>query len=104
MYQYTHFMRYLHDYGEEIEILFSKISGNKKLLHDFLFDLLSPSEYKDLAVRLQIIRQLAQGLPHRQIAKNLKVSVATVTRGSRELANKSGGFRQIIDKYYKTPG
>ena len=94
-------MRYIHKYGVELESLIKKAAKNNVLLHEFLFDLLSPTEYKDLAVRLQIVKQLQKNTPQRKIAKNLKVSIATVTRGSRELLNKKGGFARIIDKAKK---
>ena len=94
-------MEYKTEYAQELEGLLSKIGSNKNLLHEFLFDLLSPTEYKDLAVRWQIVKMLKAKVSHREIAKKLKVSVATVTRGSRELANKKGGFKQVLDKYYK---
>ncbi len=93
-------MLYKHEYGVELEILVGKIGKNKHLMREFLFDLLSPAEYKDLAVRWQIIKLLKGGITHREIAKKLKVSVATVTRGSRELANKKGGFQSVFKKFY----
>jgi len=93
-------MRYIHKYGEELEDLLKMAAKNKDLLHELLFDLLSPAEYKDLAVRWQIAKQLKKNLAQRDIAKNLKVSISTVTRGSREMANKKGGFAKILKKYY----
>ncbi len=89
-------MHYKHEYGEELEELLIKVSKNKKLLKEFLFDLLSPAEYKDLAVRWQIVKLLDKNVSHRDIATKLKVSVATVTRGSRELTNKKGGFKKAL--------
>ena len=94
-------MKYKYEYGKELEGILINISKDRKLLREFLQDLLSPSEYKDLAVRWQIIRQLDSKNSQRDIVKNLKVSIATVTRGSRELLNKTGGFRLVLDKYYK---
>ncbi len=93
-------MRYIHKYGVELEGLLKKSAKSKGLMHELLFDLLSPAEYKDLAVRWQIVKQLQKGVPHRDIAKNLKVSVSTVTRGSREMMNKNGGFAKVLKKYY----
>lgn len=94
-------MQYKHEYGVELEQLLVKVAKdrNKAFVREFLFDLLSPAEYRELAVRWQIVKQLEKKVPHRDIAKNLKVSVATITRGSRELANKKGGFRMALDKY-----
>ncbi len=91
-------MKYEQKYGKELELLVFKVAKNKKLLHEFLIDLLSPSEYKDLGIRWQIVKLLNKGMPHREIAKRLRVSVATVTRGSRELANLKGGFRLMLKK------
>ena len=93
-------MKYTKEYGQELEELIIKTSRNKTVLHEFLLDLLSPAEYKELAVRWQIMMQLEQGVSHREIAKNLMVGVGTITRGSRELANKKGGFRIVLDKYF----
>ncbi len=94
-------MQYKHGYGVELEELIGKIGRNKKLMREFLFDILSPAEYRELSVRWQIVKLLANDLPHREISKQLKVSVATVMRGSRELMNKKGGFRTALQKYYK---
>lgn len=95
-------MQYKHEYGVELEHLIEKIGQgkDKKLVREFLFDLLSPAEYRELAVRWQIIKMLEKKIPHRKISKTLKVSVATINRGVRELSNKKGGFRTALDKYY----
>jgi Trp operon repressor len=81
--------------------MLKKAAKDKALLHEFLFDILSPAEYKDLAVRWQIAKQLHKDVPQRDIAKNLKVSISTVTRGSREMMNKNGGFMKVLKKYYR---
>lgn len=94
-------MQYTHQHGQELEDLLIKISRDKKLFHEFLFDLLTPQEYTDLAVRWQIIKMLKENIPQREIVKKLKVSMATVTRGSRELLNKKGGFNEVYQKYFK---
>ena len=67
------------------------------LMDAFLQDLLTPVEFDDIAMRWQIVKQLARGVPQREIAKNLGVSIATITRGSRELQDKKGGFRQVLN-------
>lgn len=63
---------------------------------DFLLDLLSPSEFDDMVARWQIIKLLDAGEHQRDIAKELKVSIAKITRGSRELLDKHGGFGQVL--------
>jgi len=66
---------------------------DKKELRDFLQGILTPKEINELSTRLQIIRMLKKGTPHHEIAKKLKVGVATVTRGSKEL--QLGRFKSI---------
>lgn len=88
-------------YIRELIEIFQKASEDKKLLDSFLIDVLTPREYEELSFRWQIIKQLNRGIPQRKIAENLGVGIATITRGSRELRDKKGGFHQVLEKYYK---
>ena len=83
-------------YAEELVGVLQKIAQDKGLLKAFLQDILSPVEYKELGVRWQIVKQLAAGHSQRDVAKNLHTAVATVTRGSRELADPNGGFQKVL--------
>ena len=47
--------------------------------------LLTPNEIEEMLRRLKILELLEQGVPQRDIAKQLGVGIATVTRGSRAL-------------------
>lgn len=85
-------------YKSELHTIMAKASHSPMLLDGFLRDLLTPQEYEEIAVRWQIVRLLAEGVPQRTIAKNLKIGIATVTRGSRELSNPKGGFRKLLKK------
>ena len=67
-----------------------------KLMDGFMEDILTPAEFEEIVTRWQIIKQLANGVPQRKIAANLGVSIAKITRGSRELRNKQGGFWQVL--------
>lgn len=71
--------------GELIET-FLKIKSGEEML-DFLKGILTPNELDQLSTRLQIVKMLKKGIQQQQIAKKLKVGIATVTRGSRELKN-----------------
>ena len=88
--------------GELTEV-FQKVSQDRELLKEFLKDILTPKEYKLLGIRWQIVKQLGKGLSQRQIADNLGISTATITRGSRELLDKAGGFTKVLEKYYAKP-
>ena len=47
--------------------------------------LLTPNEISEMQRRLQIFSLLEEGVSQREIAKQLGVGIATVTRGSRAL-------------------
>ena len=72
-------------------------SHDKQLLEVFLTDLLTPGEFEEFVRRWQIVKALHAGTPQREIAKNLGISIATVTRGSRVLRDKQGGFNRVLD-------
>ena len=84
-------------YARELVALLAKIGAlDKNLLQEFLIDLLTPAEYRELALRWQIVKLLYQGFPHRVVAKQLGVGIATVSRGSRELLDPNGGFNRVL--------
>lgn len=72
------------------------IAPSKALLKAFLRDLLTPAEYRDTALRWRIVKRLAQGVPQRDIAATLGVSLSKITRGSRELSDERGGFSRVL--------
>lgn len=54
-------------------------------MSNLLEGLLTPKEIIELVQRLEIVKRLKSGQPQHQIAEELGVGVATVTRGSREI-------------------
>lgn len=60
---------------------------NKQGLEDFLTGITTQSEREILAHRLEIVERLLKDQPQHQIATDLGVGVATVSRGAKELAN-----------------
>lgn len=73
-----------------------EIGNNPAFLDSFLRDLLTTSEYLEIKKRWEIIKMLNAGINQHQIAKNLHVGIATVTRGSRALRESKGGFKKIL--------
>jgi len=61
-----------------------------------LQDLLTPKERESLAERWQIIKFLASGMPQREIADRLGVSISKITRGSRVMQEGRGGFAKAL--------
>ncbi len=66
-----------------------------------LEDILAPRELDSVAKRWQEIQALAAGLPQRDIARKLRISMSKITRGSRMLQYGSGGFRHFLRKLGK---
>jgi len=77
--------------GELVEAFLANKSKSEMI--DFLKGILTPRELEELTTRLQIVKLIKKGLPHQEIAHRLKVGVATVTRGSREL--QVGRFTKV---------
>lgn len=73
---------------------FIEDSKNAALLEDSLLGLTTPKERVEFARRIEIAKRLIRGDTHHQIAQELKVGVATVSRGSRELAQ--GRFKVLL--------
>ena len=84
------------DYKKELADVFYKISKDRTLVTDFLKEILTPREFDNLAVRWQIVKRLGKGEHHQAIAEALHLGVATVTRGSREMRKKEGGFNRAL--------
>ena len=85
-------------FGELVDII-NRAAGDKKLLMEFLLDLWTPTEIREMSKRWQIVKMLEKNVPQHKIARKLKVSVVTVTRGSREMSNPQGGFQLALKKF-----
>lgn len=69
---------------------------DKELLENFLVGVTTEKERGELVRRVEIIKRLVAGEPQAKIANDLGVGVATVTRGSKELAQ--GRFQVLRGK------
>ena len=90
-------------YKQELRRLLREIAKEPDMLESFLVDILTPAEYDEIARRWQIVKQLSEKTPQRKIAKNLRVGVATITRGARELLDQDGGFMQALKLCKRKP-
>ena len=77
---------------EEFMNVLIKIKS-KEEMEDFLKGILTPKELLEIPNRLKIIKLLKKGISQHEIAQDLKVGVATVTRGSIEL--QKGSFKNV---------
>ena len=85
------------DWQDELLSLFAKMKSRGEL-DEFLRDLLTESEYRDVIIRVQIVKMLSQNKTHRYISRELGVGVATVERGVKELNDSKGSFSKIFKK------
>ena len=69
--------------------------GDLDQMQEFLTEMLTPSERRDLALRWELMRQLKKGIPQRQIAAELGISLCKITRGAKILKQD-----QAYDSHY----
>ncbi len=62
-----------------------------------LEELLTPGERHDLALRWRLLRLLRDGVPQRRIARELRVSLCKITRGSSVLKAPNSVCRALLD-------
>ena len=67
-----------------------------ELIGEFLRSLLTTSEVDEIAKRWALVKDLAKGMPQREISANLGLSLCKITRGSRELKKDDSAFRRML--------
>ena len=71
-------------------------TSDAEKIYQFLNELLTPAEIKDISSRMEIIKMLDQGHTQRNIAAKLHVSLCKITRGSKELKKDPSYLREMI--------
>lgn len=69
------------------------------MIEEFLVELFTPAEQKDIASRWELVKRLEQGVSQRKIAADLGLSLCKITRGSRELKKEGSVFRSVLGIY-----
>jgi TrpR-related protein YerC/YecD len=67
-------------------------------LHRFITDLCTPAELESMADRWRVVPLLMEGIAYREIHDRTGVSVTTIGRVARCLANEQGGYQQAVKK------
>ena len=65
---------------------------------DFLRDLCTLGELRDLAQRWAVVRRLDQGEHYASISRETGASTATITRIASWLNHGEGGYRQALER------
>ncbi|MCR4791001.1 MAG: trp operon repressor [Treponemataceae bacterium] len=81
---------------EEIVQVFAHVD-DVQFLRDFLTCLCSPSELFDFGKRWLLVKEINAGKTQREIAKDFKMSLCKITRGSKELKKEGSAFRRLLD-------
>lgn len=85
------------DKTEELFNAFLKL-GNTDEVASFCRDLMTEPELDEFASRFQIAKMLHKGISQRKIAKELEVSITTVTRVNQWLMRGQGGYKNVLGK------
>lgn len=70
---------------------------NSDEMAQFLNEILTDNERRDLVIRWELMNKLYEGMPQRAIASDLGISLCRITRGARIL--KSGN--SVVEKLLK---
>lgn len=65
---------------------------------DFLRDLCTLGELRDLSQRWAVVRLLDAGLHYGEISRRTGASTATITRIASWLRHGEGGYRRMLDR------
>jgi TrpR-related protein YerC/YecD len=71
---------------------------------DFLRDLCTLGELRDLSQRWAVVRMLDSGLHYAEISRRTGASTATITRIASWLHHGEGGYRRMLDRMAATAG
>lgn len=72
-------------------------SSDESLVYDFICCLFTPAELIDITNRWLLVKEIDKGTTQREIAKQFKMSLCKITRGSKELNKEGSAFRKILD-------
>lgn len=84
---------------QELGKIFCEISDEKEML-SFIEEIMTEKECFDLALRWRLIKAIYRGEPQRKIAKDYRISLCKITRGSKILKKEGSYSKSLLDKYY----
>lgn len=83
----------------EVAKVFTDIHGTRTMKQLFE-EIFTPAEIKDVALRWRLMTMLHQGIPQRQIASELGISLCKITRGAKIIRNRRSATRKLLDKRF----
>jgi TrpR-related protein YerC/YecD len=79
-------------------LLSFQANENEVELKEFLLDLLSTDELKELSNRWQVAKMLNDKIPYTQITEQTGMSSTTIARISKCLSRESSGYKTILER------
>jgi TrpR family trp operon transcriptional repressor len=79
----------------EVASVFASIN-DRTTMKAFLEEILTPAERASVAMRWKLLRMLDKGVPQREIAGKLGLSLCKITRGSRILKDAKSVARVLL--------
>ncbi len=83
--------------SDEIVDVFTGIVDRKTMKRLFT-EVFTPAEIQDVALRWRLMKMIHQGIPQREIAGRLGISLCKITRGSRVLKSPHSVSKKILDR------
>lgn len=81
----------------EIAQIFAEIDDGN-LINSFLKQILTSNELKEVSQRWELVKLVHRGMPQREIARKLGISLCKITRGAKELKKPNNAFKKILEK------
>ena len=81
---------------QEILRLFAGIS-DVSMMRRLFNELLTESERHDLVLRWKLLKMLRDGIPQREIASRLHISLCKITRGAKILKDEQSVVRKLLE-------
>lgn len=83
--------------ADEITGVLADIKDNRTMKRLFK-EIFTPAEIRDVALRWRLMKMLHKGVPQREIAAELGISLCKITRGSKVLKAKNSVSKKILDQ------
>lgn len=83
----------------EVVKVFAEIEDTKEMKTLFN-EIFTPTEIQDVALRWRLMTLLHRGVPQRQIASDLGISLCKITRGAKIIKNRRSATRRLLDKRF----
>jgi len=80
----------------DLESIFARIQ-DKKIMKKFFSEIFTEAERNDLALRWELMKRLHEGVPQREIAAELGISLCKITRGSKIVKSKTSTTNRILN-------